>query len=108
MKVNKYRNKITEVDGIKFHSKREAKRYQELRVLEKWGVIENLETQPRIPLMVNGQKIGHYVGDFRYKENGKVKIEDVKSPATITPLYKIKKKILLTYEPPIVINEVLD
>lgn len=55
--------------------------------------------------MVNGIKIGHYVGDFSYSLNGKEVLEDVKSIATRTPVYKIKKKILETYDPPVVITE---
>lgn len=70
------------------------------------GKIKNLELQPRVPLMVNGQKIGYYVGDFRYTtDDGRVVLEDVKSPATVTPIYKLKKKILEAQIPPIIITE---
>ena len=51
MAYNKYRNIKTEVDGIKFDSKREAQRYQELKLLEKGGVISNLELQPKFELL---------------------------------------------------------
>ena len=34
-------------------------------------------------------------------------IEDVKSPITKTPVYNLKKKILSTYSPPILIKEVM-
>tara|TARA_R100000149_G_C5809190_1_gene93159 strand:+ start:113 stop:553 length:441 start_codon:yes stop_codon:yes gene_type:complete len=103
---NKYRAVKTVVDGITFHSKKEAERYKILALLEAQGKIDGLRLQPRIPLMVNGVKIGHYVGDFEYKHGGKLILEDVKSPATRTPIYKLKKKILETYEPPVVITEV--
>jgi hypothetical protein len=104
----KYKNKITEVNGIKFHSKKEANRYLELKILEKATQIKSLELQPKIPLMVNGKKIGNYIGDFRYFDIEKLEfiIEDVKSPITKTPTYRLKKKILETYEPPIEIVEV--
>lgn len=103
--MNKFRAKRTVAFGIAFHSKREAARYTELRLLETAGVISRLECQPRIPLMCNGKKIGTYVGDFRYVENNAIVIEDVKSEPTKTPLYKLKKAILATYEPPILIRE---
>ena len=103
---NKYRAVKTVIDGITFHSKKEAERYKILALLEAQGKIDNLRLQPRIPLMVNGVKIGHYVGDFEYKHGGKVILEDVKSPATRTPIYKLKKKILETYDPPVVITEI--
>ena len=104
----KYRNKITEINGIKFHSKKEANRYIELRILEKAKKIKYLELQPKIPLMVNGKKIGNYIGDFKYFDIEKLEyvIEDVKSPITKTPIYRLKKKILETYNPPIEIIEV--
>jgi len=104
--MNKYRNKKTVVDGITFASKREANRYCELVLLQKAKKIYNLKMQPRIPLMVNGVKIGHYVADFEYNINGQTVIEDVKSPVTKTPIYKLKMKIIQTYDPPIVVKEV--
>lgn len=103
---NKYRAIKTVVDGITFHSKKEAERYKILALLESQGKINNLRLQPRIPLMVNGVKIGHYVGDFQYDYNGKTILEDVKSIATKTAVYKLKKKILETYDPPVVITEI--
>jgi len=56
--------------------------------------------------MVNGIKIGRYTGDFKYQVNGKTVIEDVKSKATKTRDYILRKKILATYTPPIEIKEV--
>lgn len=104
----KYKNKITEINGIKFHSKKEANRYMELKLLQKAGKIKDIELQPKIPLLVNGKSIGYYIGDFRYYDNAKHRLilEDVKSPATKTPIYNLKKKILETYNPPIEIVEV--
>ena len=104
--TNKYRAVKTVIDGITFHSKKEAERYKILSLLESQGRIDNLRLQPRIALMVNGVKIGHYITDFQYDISGKQVIEDVKSKATRTPIYKLKKKILETYDPPVVITEV--
>ena len=56
--------------------------------------------------MVNGTKVGYYIGDFQYELNGRVILEDVKSTATKTAVYNLKKKILATYDPPIHILEV--
>ena len=104
----KYKNIITEYQGMKFHSKKEAKRYGDLLLLQKMNYIKDLEVQPKIPLIVNNKTIGSYIGDFRYFDNKSKKtiIEDVKSKATITPLYRLKKKILSTYQPPVVITEI--
>tara|TARA_Y100000114_G_C11712194_1_gene304066 strand:+ start:749 stop:1066 length:318 start_codon:yes stop_codon:yes gene_type:complete len=103
--MNKYKNIKTIVDGIKFDSKKEANRYCDLLHLERCGYITQLRLQPDFPLMVNGKKIGKYVADFSYIQNGVKIIEDVKSKATMTPVYRMKKKILSTYDPPIKITE---
>ena len=103
--MNKYRAIRTVVDGITFHSKKEAKRYGVLKILQAAGEISELTTQPVIPLVVNGQTIGRYISDFRYVENGEVIIEDVKSKPTMTSIYRLKKRILATYDPPILIRE---
>lgn len=42
---NKYRNNKVEYDGIIFDSKKEAKRYAELKLLERTGRIKELRRQ---------------------------------------------------------------
>ena len=93
---NKYGAKRTEVDGITFDSKREAERYTELRNLERAGIIRDLELQPSFALIVNGHHCGFYRADFRYydKEQEMTITEDAKSPATRTPLYRLKAKLV--------------
>ena len=87
----KYRNKPTTVDGIRFASKAEARRYGELKLLEKAGEISGLELQPRFDLrapagVMKFTKIGEYHADFSYYQriDGCTRrvVEDVKSPAT--------------------------
>jgi len=91
--LTKYRNKITEVDGIKFHSKKEAARYQELKLLHDTGVISELQLQVRFPIVVNGKKICTYIADFTYFDRkGKFFCEDVKG--ILTPTYRLKKKLV--------------
>lgn len=95
---SKYHAQATTVDNIRFHSQKEARRYQELKLLEKAGEIHSLSVQPRFPLMAiresDGQRghVGNYIGDFRYCERGSVAliVEDVKGFKT--PLYRWKKK----------------
>lgn len=92
MSYSKYKAKATVVDGKWFASKKEAKRYGELLLLEKAGIISNLKTQVRFPLNVNDEKVCTYIADFTYFENGQTVIEDTKGFKT--PLYKIKKKLM--------------
>jgi hypothetical protein len=92
--MSKYKNKITIVAGIKFHSIKEAGRYLQLKALEEIGEISDLELQPKFPVIVNEKKICNYIADFRYykKNNNFPTIEDVKG--FLTPIYKIKKKLV--------------
>ena len=89
------------MDGHTFASKREAERYAELRLLGKAGEIEALELQPKFLLYVIPYKppyrridVGVYIADFSYIEKDEMVVEDVKSPATRTPLYRLKKKMV--------------
>ena len=94
-KPPKYRNKKTVVDGISFDSAKEARRYAELVLLERTGVIQNLRRQVRFPLSVNGQLICTYVADATYTENGHEICEDTKSPVTRKlPVYRLKAKLM--------------
>lgn len=85
------------IDGILFASKAEAKRYFELKLLEKAGKIGPLERQYQYDLTVNGYKVGTYIADFVYIEyiDGADRlphVEDVKGVRT--PLYRLKKKLM--------------
>lgn len=89
----KYGAKRTEVDGITFASKAEARRYQTLKMELAHGLIKNLELQPKFPITVNGYKICTYIADFRYDmPNGTKIVEDVKGVRT--PIFNLKAKLL--------------
>lgn len=110
-KATKYGNKKVEIDGIVFDSKKEAKRYQELSLLEKAGAIQDLKRQQKYVLIPaqrepdtigkrGGRKPGKllerecaYVADFVYWEDGKLIVEDTKGFRTEG--YIIKRKLLL-------------
>lgn len=93
----KYHNQPTKVNGIRFDSKKEAARYQELLLMQRAGTITNLQRQVYYMLKPtqrdeNGKvlfrKMG-YKADFVYKQNGRLVVEDVKGVRT--PLYKWKR-----------------
>lgn len=92
--MRKYRNQPVEIDGHRFASKAEARRYGELKLLERANQIAHLELQPRFPLHVREVLVCTYVADFAYMLQGRGIVEDVKSPATRTPQYRIKVKLL--------------
>lgn len=90
----KYHNSKTVIDGIRFDSKKEAKRYLELKIFEKAGAIKDLRRQ--VPyVLINKSRYGRaikYVADFVYYEDNKLVVEDVKGVRT--PVYKLKKRIM--------------
>jgi hypothetical protein len=94
LRGNKYGAIRTEHNGRVFASKGEAKRAAELELRQQAGEISNLEYQVRYPLTVNGVVVGHYVADFKYIEDGQTVVEDVKSQPTMTPVYRLKKKLM--------------
>lgn len=99
-KKNKYNNKIKELDGIRFHSKKESARYSQLKLYEKGGLIENLRLQVKyelIPkLVINGktERAISYVADFVYYDTvNKCEVtEDVKGMAT--DIFKLKYRLM--------------
>lgn len=107
---SKYGAKKTVVDGITFASKKEAKRYDELKLLLKSGVITDLILQPRFILqdkcVVRGEKLRaiEYVGDFQYMYNGELIVEDVKG--VLTEVFKLKSKLFKYKYPHIILKEI--
>ena len=99
----KYRNIPITVNGIKFDSKAEYKRFVELELLQKAGKISNLQMQKDFELQPSFQdnqgekrRSIKYIADFVYKENEAIIVEDLKSKITAKDsTYKIKKKMLL-------------
>lgn len=91
-KRNKYGAIRTEVDGITFASRREAKHYQELKLRLKAGEITNLVLQPTYKIEINGQHICKVVLDFYYQEGGHEHTIDVKGRDN--RVSKIKRKMV--------------
>lgn len=125
-KKSKYHSIATFIDGIEFDSRKEARRYQELKLLEKAGRISNLEMQVPFELIpaqyeecdevyTKGAHKGErkrgaciekavtYKADFMYIEDGKIVAEDTKGFKTKD--YIIKRKLML-YVHGIRINEI--
>ena len=111
---NKYMALKCNVNGIMFDSRKEARRYQELLLMERAGVIQDLKRQVKYVLIPsqyetyerygkNGQRLKDgqrllekecaYIADFVYKENGNEIVEDTKGIKTKD--YIIKRKLML-------------
>jgi len=110
---SKYRAVPIVVDGIRFASTKEARRYGELRLLERAGKIWDLTLQPQFELHAAGQRtlrklsgapdvevwheggtpgglVGIYRADFVYATKAGTIVEDAKGVRTA--LYQWKKK----------------
>lgn len=94
------------VDGITFASRKEAKRYSELKLLERAGEISGLTLQPKYTLVVNGVKVGTYTPDFLYHEHAKknysaskLVVEECKG--FIVRDYPLRKKVFKALNPDI-------
>ena len=98
-KKSKYSSAKTDVDGIRFDSKKESEFYAELKLREKAGEITHLRLQPRYLLQEAFKHEGkqyreiEYVADFEYIENGVTVVVDVKGFRTA--VYMIKRKLFL-------------
>lgn len=102
-KTNRLNNvaEATVVDGIRFPSGKQARRYAELKLAERAGQIIGLQIEVTIPLVVNGVSIfpKGYRADATYVENiqdpwgsWKFCIEDSKGMRT--ELYEVKCKLI--------------
>ena len=99
MKYHKYKAKKTKIDNITFDSLKEAKRYKELKLLERAKKIQDLQIQPCFILQDSFKHKGEthraikYIADFSYSMDGVTYIEDVKGFKT--DIYNLKKKLFL-------------
>ena len=94
----------TVIDGHRFASAHEARRYTDLLLLQRAGEISELELQVPIPIVFEGRpvlvkskgypngRVLRYVADFSYREAGELVIEDAKGHPT--DVYKIKRALL--------------
>lgn len=81
------------MDGIRFHSKAEARRYSELRLLERAGEITGLKLQERFDMIIEGVLICRYHADFSYSDrSGQRIVEDVKG--VLTAEFRLKSKLM--------------
>lgn len=100
-RANKYRNRPREVGGEHYRSGREAKRHQELLLLQRAGAIAGLVREVPFVLaqavVLDGRNKPalRYVADFVYStKDGRQVVEDCKGVRT--PVYRIKRHLMAT------------
>ena len=92
----KYGNEKVESTDGKFDSKLEYYRWCDLKLLEKAKQITELKRQVKF-VLIDKSKYGReisYMADFTYIQGNKLIVEDTKSSATKTPLYRLKKRLM--------------
>lgn len=109
---SKYHAHKVTVDGITFDSKKEARRWSELKLMESAGIITDLRRQVTFTLIppqdIRDRKTGKhlrteraikYRADFMYTDSSDVRtiVEDVKGykGGQAYTIFKIKKKLML-------------
>ena len=94
--MNKYgAKKVISPDGQVFDSRREFRRWLDLKLLEKAGKISDLKRQVTYELIPKqvGERACSYIADFHYYQDGKLVVEDCKGYRTEG--YRIKRKLML-------------
>ena len=90
-------------EKVTFDSKKEAKRFDELLILAKQGIIKNLTLQPEFEIIptIKWEKVTlrkiKYIADFKYEKDNKIIVEDVKGFKTKE--YQLKKRLFLLQNP---------
>lgn len=102
--MSKYRAIPTTIDGIKFDSKAEGRRYAELKLMQECGYITGLKVHPRFVVWEGIDQQGkkhkiEYEGDFQYNEANVQVCEDVKGVET--PVFRLKAKMFRVRYPDI-------
>lgn len=106
-KTNKYGARAVEIDGVRFASALEGRRYQQLKLLLAAGEISDLVVHPRFELLArlfdrHGKVLPavHYTGDFQYRDcrTGVVVVEDVKG-GVVTEASRLRMRMLAQWHP---------
>lgn len=104
-KPNKYAAQKVEQDGVKFDSKKEARRWAELEARAAAGEIRDLRRQVAFVLApavrLDGEKrmkpAIRYFADFTFVEKGVLVVVDAKSaPTRRLPAYRMKRHLMAT------------
>lgn len=105
MAYNKFFAKKVIVDGMKFDSVAEARRWRTLTWLQRGGVIKDLQRQVKYIVIPAQYDSNHkmvessmsYIADFVYCEDGKLVVEDVKGykKGPAYQLFVAKRKLML-------------
>lgn len=104
-KLPKYRNHKVTVDGEKFDSMKEYRRYEELKLMQKAKLISGLKRQvafiliPAVTLHGRKKPAIKYIADYAYfidrPESLTMVVEDVKSEITkVDPVFRLKLHLM--------------
>lgn len=102
---NKYNAQKCKINGCVYDSRKEARRYAELQILLKAGIISQLRRQVKYILIPTQrdedgkliEKECSYIADFVYDQDGRTVVEDVKGykDGAAYRIFGIKRKLML-------------
>ena len=97
--MSKYGNRKVVLDGMKFDSQKEARRWAQLKMFDRAGEITGLRRQVAFDLIpsqkgtIRSERPVKYVADFVYFDrSGSMIVEDAKGVRT--DVYIIKRKLM--------------
>lgn len=94
-KQNKYKAVRQTYQGYSYHSKKEAQKAFELDLLVRAGEIKGWDRQVKFSLDVKGEHVTNYFADFVVEHtDGTKEVVEIKSPITVTPIFKLKWRLL--------------
>lgn len=92
--MNKYRAVKTAIDGITFDSKKEARYYSDLKLLERAGEVTDVELQKPFAITINGVLVCTYRADFSFYDTREKRPRVVDVKGMDTPVSKLKRKLV--------------
>lgn len=112
--MNKYGAKKVHADGHTFDSKAEHARWCELRLMERAGLISDLQPHPTFDLLAHTpdgpRSIGKYTPDFVYRQGNRRVVEDVKGGRSQRGAarsdYRMRVRIMCANHPDIEFSEI--
>lgn len=92
--MTKYGAIRTAVDGITFDSKKEARYYSDLKLLERAGEVTDVELQKPFVITINGVLVCTYRADFCFYDTREKRPRVVDVKGMDTPVSKLKRKLV--------------
>ncbi len=104
----KYGNQSTTYGGLRYDSQKEADYAAQLNLLKRAKEIQEWQPKPKYRLVVNDLQICTIIPDFLViNKDGEEEVHEVKSTATMTDMWRMKRKLFEALYPEITYRVIL-